>query len=72
VDDPAEVSSASSSSSKEKAASEHKLEALTINAEESTINKFLDEPHDFNIKTVESLSLDFRYKKVDRFRSLSR
>jgi hypothetical protein len=69
-DDPAEVLSASSSNSEEKAASKLNVEALTINDEESKINKFLDEPQDSNITSVRSLSHGFRYKKVDRFRSL--
>lgn len=55
-DDPALVSTASSSNSEEKAASELKVEALTINDEESKNNEFLDEPHESNIKTVWSLS----------------
>jgi hypothetical protein len=45
-DDPVEVPSASSSNLKEKAASELNVKALTINNEESKINKFLDEPQD--------------------------
>jgi len=56
-DDPVEVPSASSLNSEEKAASELNVEALTINDDESTINKFLDEPQDSNITSVRSLSL---------------
>jgi hypothetical protein len=54
-DDPVEEPSASSSNSEEKAASELKVEALTINDDESKINKFLDEPQDSNITAVRSL-----------------
>lgn len=56
-DDPAEEPSASSSNSEEKAASELKVEALTIKDDDSKINKFLDEPQDSNITAVRSLSL---------------
>jgi ATP-dependent RNA helicase DDX19/DBP5 len=55
-DDTVEEPSASSSNSEEKAASELKVEALTINDDESKINKFLDEPQDSNITAVRSLS----------------
>ncbi|KAG7961234.1 hypothetical protein I3843_09G005300 [Carya illinoinensis] len=68
VDDPPEESSASSISG-DKAASELKVEALTINDDESKINKFLDEPQDSNITAV--TTGDTPYTSAAAFEDLS-
>ncbi|KAE8098418.1 hypothetical protein FH972_016484 [Carpinus fangiana] len=66
-DDPVEEPSASSSNSEEKVASELKVEALTINDDESKINKFLDEPQDSNITAV----TDTPYESASSFEDLN-